>query len=71
MNASAKDNTVCLSFSLVPGGLGKLQHEQKCGLGTTRVCGPAIQPMLQLIGSTVGMQNVSGSLNPGQARSIN
>lgn len=29
------------------------------------------QPMLQLIGSTVGMQNVSGGLNPGQVRSIN
>ncbi|DBB14560.1 TPA: hypothetical protein ACH3X3_004833 [Trebouxia sp. C0006] len=28
-------------------------------------------PMLQLIGSTVGMQIVSGSLNPGQVRSIN
>ena len=27
--------------------------------------------MLQLIGSTVGMQIVSGSLNPGQVRSIN
>ena len=27
-------------------------------------------PMLQLIGSTVGMQIVSGSLNPGQVRSI-
>lgn len=29
------------------------------------------QPMLQLIGSTVGMQNVSGGLNPGQVRAIN
>ena len=29
------------------------------------------QPMLQLIGSTVGMQNVSGGLNPGQTRTIN
>ena len=29
------------------------------------------QPMLQLIGNTVGMQNVSGGLNPGQVRSIN
>ncbi len=29
------------------------------------------QPMLQLIGSTVGIQHVSGGLNPGQARSIN
>ncbi len=28
------------------------------------------QPMLQLIGSTVGMQNVSGGLNPGQVKSI-
>jgi hypothetical protein len=113
MNASAKDNTVCLSFSLVPGGLGKLQHEQKCcfvaeishgiplhqptkqrcvivqvWIGynqSLRPCHSGLtlnmditaaaflegQPMLQLIGSTVGMQNVSGSLNPGQARSIN
>ena len=29
------------------------------------------QPMLQLIGSTVGMQSVAGGLNPGQVRTIN
>ena len=29
------------------------------------------QPMLQLIGGTVGMQNISGGLNPQQVRAIN
>jgi len=29
------------------------------------------QPMLHLIGTTVGMQNVSGGLNPAQVKSIN
>ena len=29
------------------------------------------QPMLQLIGSTVGMQNLSGGLNPAQVRVVN
>ena len=29
------------------------------------------QPMLQLIGGTVGMQNISGGLNPQQVRLIN
>ena len=113
MNASAKNNTISMRFRLVPAGLGKLQHEQKCcfvaeishGIPLhqpTKHCSGNVQvwigynqslrpcqsgltlnmditaaaflegqPMLQLIATTVGMQNISGGLNPGQARSIN
>ncbi|DBA81156.1 TPA: Protein argonaute-3 [Trebouxia sp. C0005] len=65
-----------LTVALILVWIGYSQSLQPCQSGTLNMDITATaflegQPMLQLIGSTVGMQNVSGGLNPGQVRSIN